>query len=186
MDETIINETITLLQKLIRNECVNPPGNELRSIKTIKEFLKKKGVKCEVYESAPNRGNLIAKIKGTKKSPSLMFGPSHVDVVPVEKPDEWIVSPFSGEIKDGYIWGRGAFDMLFIVAAQCQAFAMLHNEKFKPKGDLVLAIVADEEAGGNFGCKWMIDNHPEKMKIENAVSEFGGFEISENKLILPY
>jgi len=116
----------------------------------------------------------------------MMFGPSHVDVVPIEDFDAWEVPPFSGEIKDGHVWGRGTFDMLFIVVAQCQAFAMLHKENFKPKGDLILAIVADEEAGGLFGTKWMIDNHPELMKVDNAVSEFGGLQIAENKLILPY
>jgi len=186
MEEKINKETIKLLQDLIKNACVNPPGNEMKSIKTIEKFLSNKGISCQIYESAPNRGNLIAVIKGEEKGESLMFGPSHVDVVPIEDPDNWEVPPFSGEIKDGYIWGRGSFDMLFIVAAQCQAFAMLHKEKFKPKGDLILAIVADEEVGGNFGCKWMIDNHPEVMKVDNAVSEFGGLEISENKLVLPY
>ncbi|MHA1213373.1 MAG: M20/M25/M40 family metallo-hydrolase [Candidatus Heimdallarchaeota archaeon] len=186
MDEKKLTETIELLQELIRNECVNPPGNEMKNIKTIAKFLENKGIVCKIFESTPNRGNLIARIKGTGKGQSLMFGPSHVDVVPIEKPDEWIVPPFSGEIKENCVWGRGSFDMLFIVAAQCQAFAMLYKENFKPKGDLVLAIVADEEAGGNLGCKWMIDNHPEEMKIDNAVSEYGGLETSENKLILPY
>ncbi|MHA1557530.1 MAG: M20/M25/M40 family metallo-hydrolase [Candidatus Heimdallarchaeota archaeon] len=186
MNDLNIDETITLLQELVRNECVNPPGNEMVNIKSIEKFLEKKGIECKIFESDKNRGNLIARIKGTSNGPSMMFGPSHVDVVPIEKPDEWLVPPFSGEKKDGFIWGRGSFDMLFLVVAQCQAFAMLHKEGFKPKGDLILAIVADEEAGGKYGCKWMIDNHPEEMKVDNAISEFGGLEISENKLILPY
>ncbi|MHA1433118.1 MAG: M20/M25/M40 family metallo-hydrolase [Candidatus Heimdallarchaeota archaeon] len=186
MEEKLLNESVELLQELVRNKCINPPGDEMKSIKTVKKFLTDKGISCQIFESAPNRGNLIARIKGIGEGKSLMFGPSHVDVVPIEDPDAWEVPPFSGEIKDGQVWGRGTFDMLFIVVAQCQAFAMLHKENFKPKGDLILAIVADEEAGGLFGTKWMIDNHPEVMKVDNAVSEFGGLQIAENKLILPY
>ncbi|MHA1366345.1 MAG: M20/M25/M40 family metallo-hydrolase [Candidatus Heimdallarchaeota archaeon] len=186
MEEKLLDETIKLLQELVKNKCINPPGDEMKSIKTVEKFLTDKGISCQVFESAPNRGNLIARIKGTGEGKSMMFGPSHVDVVPIENPDAWDVPPFSGEIKDGQVWGRGTFDMLFIVVAQCQAFAMLHKENFKPKGDLILAIVADEEAGGLFGTKWMIDNHPEVMKVDNAVSEFGGLQIAENKLILPY
>lgn len=186
MEKKLLDETIELLQKLIQNECVNPPGNEMKSILTIKEFLERKDIECKVYKSEKNRGNLIARIKGSAIGPSMMFGPSHVDVVPIEKPDEWIVPPFSGEIKDGYVWGRGSFDMLFIVAAQCQAFAMLHTEGFKPKGDLILCIVADEEAGGVKGAKWMIENHPDEMKTDYAVSEFGGLQTAKNRLILSY
>ncbi|MFX0065884.1 MAG: peptidase M20, partial [Candidatus Hermodarchaeota archaeon] len=91
---------------LIQNKCVNPPGNELRSIKSIEEFLTKKGIECQVFESTSNRGNLVTRIKGIKDgAPRLMFGPSHVDVVPVPNPEAWEVDPFSGAVKDGYIWG---------------------------------------------------------------------------------
>ena len=74
-----IDETITLLQELIRNECVNPPGNELLSIKSIEKFLSKKGISCKIFQSSENRGNLIARIKGSANGPSMMFGPSHVE-----------------------------------------------------------------------------------------------------------
>ncbi|MBN2334127.1 M20/M25/M40 family metallo-hydrolase [Candidatus Bathyarchaeota archaeon] len=80
-----------------------------------------------------------------------MFGPAHVDVVPVENVDAWSEDPFSGVVKEGYVWGRGALDMLFIVAAQVQAFIALHGEGFQPKGDLILLVVSDEEAGGPTG-----------------------------------
>ena len=115
MSDNVLDETFSLLTELIQNKCVNPPGDEMKSIKSIEKFLKKKGISCKTFESAPNRGNLVAKIEGLEKNhPGLIFGPSHVDVVPVTKLEDWDVDPFAGEIKDGYIWGRGALDMLFM------------------------------------------------------------------------
>ena len=99
-----MEETISLLSELIRNECVNPPGDEMRSIETIRRRLQEHGIECQVFESAPNRGNLVARIRGDA-GPRLMFGPSHVDVVPVESPDSWEEAPFSGKVKDGYVSG---------------------------------------------------------------------------------
>ncbi|HUT81690.1 MAG TPA: M20/M25/M40 family metallo-hydrolase [Candidatus Bathyarchaeia archaeon] len=119
MEEKKLYETVKLIQELVKNACVNPPGDEMKSIKTIEKFLTSKGISCQVFESAPNRGNLIAKIEGTGEGESMMFGPSHIDVVPIEDLDAWEIPPFSGEIKDGHIWGRCTFDMLFITAAQC-------------------------------------------------------------------
>jgi acetylornithine deacetylase/succinyl-diaminopimelate desuccinylase-like protein len=184
MNNSLIEETTNLLVKLIQNKCVNPPGNEMRSIKTIKAFLAEKGIDCQVFESAPDRGNLVAKIEGAGQGPRLMFGPSHVDVVPVENPDDWDVDPFSGEIKDGEIWGRGALDMLFMVATQVQAFAKLHEESFQPMGDLTLLVVADEEAGGHYGAEWMVKNHWELIQTDFAVTEFGGASIAPGKAFL--
>ena len=181
-------ETNDLIVELVQNKCINPPGDELRSIKTIEKFLEAKGIECKVYESAQKRGNLTAVIKGSDPNhPGLIFGPSHVDVVPVTKPEEWSIDPFSGEIKDDYIWGRGTLDMLFMVATQVQAFAKLHSEQFKPKGDLVLFIVADEECGGDYGTKYVVDKHPEELGFKKrrmfAVTESGGFSIAPNKFI---
>ncbi len=183
-----LDEAVELFQELIRNKCVNPPGNEMKSIKTIEKFLKNKGINCEIFESASNRGNLVAKIEGTVGNhPGLIFGPSHVDVVPVTKPEKWDVDPFAGEIKDGSIWGRGAIDMLFIVATQVCAFARLSEEKFQPKGDFILLIVADEETGGEFGAKWMIENKPDIINIGKrkmySVTESGGMKIAPGKYI---
>ena len=189
MDNKYIEETYQLLIELIQNKCVNPPGDEMKSIRTIKKHLKNKGVSCKVFESAENRGNLVAIIPGTdNEAPGLIFGPSHVDVVPVTKPDDWKENPFEGAIKDGYIWGRGTLDMLFIVASQVQAFVLLSQEKFKPKGDLVLFIVADEETGGAWGADWMIKNHSNELSINNrkmfAVTEAGGVQISKDKFVI--
>lgn len=188
LNQKIVSETYDLLAKLIQNACVNPPGNEVKSITTIKEFLSAKGIECEIFESAPNRANLVAKIIGTSSEPGhrLMFGPSHVDVVPVADPESWIEGPFSGKIDEEFIWGRGAMDMLFIVATQVQAFAQLHTEGFQPKGDLLLFIVADEERGGQLGTEWMLENHPDQIQTDYAVGEMGGGAMAEGKKFLIY
>ncbi|MFW9852179.1 MAG: M20/M25/M40 family metallo-hydrolase [Candidatus Thorarchaeota archaeon] len=185
----IINETYELISTLIQNKCVNPPGNEIKSIKTIDRFLKSKGIASKIYKVTEKKANLVAIIKGVNVShPGLIFGPSHVDVVPVPNSDEWEVEPFAGEIKDGFIWGRGAMDMLYIVATQIQAFCLLHEEGFRPKGDLVLLIVCDEETGSNLGTKWMIENHLEEIIDSNkeycAISEYGGMHLSKNKIAI--
>lgn len=180
------DEAVKLLQELIRNECVNPPGNEMKSIKSVAKVLDSYGVEHEIFESAKNRGNLLATIPGTGDGPSLMYGPSHVDVVPVLDPSRWEVPPFSGEIKDGFVWGRGALDMGFVVAAQAVAFAHLYTEGFKPRGDLKLLIVSDEEAGGAYGAFWMIKNHQEKVRTDYLVTEFGGLQIEKGHYMLTY
>ena len=183
MENTSLKETISLLSELIQNKCVNPPGNEIKSIKTVLRILHEHDVESQVFESAPNRGNLVARIMGTGPGPKLMFGPAHVDVVPVENVDAWHEDPFSGIVKEGHVWGRGALDMLFIVAAQVQAFIKLHEEGFQPKGDLILLVVSDEEAGGTYGAGWMAENHPELVKTDYAVTEAGGISIAPGKVL---
>ncbi|MHA1226822.1 MAG: M20/M25/M40 family metallo-hydrolase [Candidatus Hodarchaeales archaeon] len=183
MVEFGLSETITLLSELIQNKCVNPPGNEIKSINTIQRYLSEHNIKSEVFKTADNRGNLYAKIEGEQTGKKLMFGPSHVDVVPVVKPDEWTVDPFSGTVKDEHIWGRGSLDMLFIVATQVQAFVKLYEENFKPKGDLILLIVSDEETGGLYGTRWMCENKPELVEVDYAVTESGGISIAPGKFV---
>ncbi|MHA2423825.1 MAG: M20/M25/M40 family metallo-hydrolase [Candidatus Thorarchaeota archaeon] len=155
----------------------------MRNIKVISKYLKSHKIPHEVFESAPERGNLYAEIPGTGEGSSLMFGPSHVDVVPVLDESSWEVPPFEGIEKDGCIWGRGALDMLYFVACQTVVFARLYREGFKPKGTLKLLIVADEEAAGTFGAKWMIDNHPDKVRVDYLITEQGGEPIGENRMV---
>ncbi|RLC70763.1 MAG: hypothetical protein DRI52_06445 [Chloroflexi bacterium] len=183
-EEERLDEIKQLLKAMIRNKCVNPPGNELRSIRTLQDYFAAHGVESQIFESAEGRGNLYARIEGTDPNhPSLTLGPCHVDVVPVEDPGTWTVDPWEGVEKDGFIWGRGAFDMLFIVACQAAVFASLVQEGFRPKGDLVFLAVSDEEAGGLFGTKWMLDNHPELVKTDFAVTESGGFPIAPSRYV---
>lgn len=179
------NEIVGLLQELVQNKCVTPPGNEMKSIKTIDRFLQEYGIQAKVFESAPERGNLYAEIKGND-GPSLMLGPAHVDVVPVEDEESWLVPPFSGEIQDGFIWGRGTFDMLFIVSCQVVTFAHLYQDGFEPNGTLKLLIVSDEETHGRFGAQWMIQHHREKVKADYLVTEIGGFPVAKNRYAFQY
>ncbi len=182
---THADEVIELLITLVQNKCINPPGTEVKSISTIKNHLTQHNIPCQVVQtSAPERANLIAEINGDGSGPSLMFGPSHVDVVPIGNESAWEVDPFSGVIKDEQIWGRGTLDMLFIVATQVQAFVRLFEEGFKPKGDLKLCLVADEEAGGIYGTEWLMKNHPDFMKVDYAVGEAGGIPIAPGRLLL--
>jgi acetylornithine deacetylase/succinyl-diaminopimelate desuccinylase-like protein len=112
-----------------------------------------------------------------------MFGPSHVDVVPVENEENWTADPFGGEIKDNCVWGRGAIDMLTTVACQAVVFAKLYHE-FKPRGDLVYLAVADEEVGGFYGTKWMVDNHFDEIKADYSITETGGIPLQPNKYVV--
>lgn len=186
MTMEFLKEITNLMQEMIRNKCINPPGNEIKSIRTIEQYLSSYGIESEVFESAPERGNLLAEMKGSESHPSLMLGPAHVDVVPVENEKDWRVPPFDGKIQDDCIWGRGSLDMLYIVASQTVVFARLHQDRFKPKGDLKLCIVADEESSGNFGAKWLVDNHPEKVRVDYLITEAGGDPIGPNRATYVY
>ncbi|MHA1912648.1 MAG: M20/M25/M40 family metallo-hydrolase [Candidatus Kariarchaeaceae archaeon] len=180
----LLDEIVPLLQELIKNKCVNPPGDEMRSIKTLESYFSDKNIPTKVFESVPDRGNIVARLRGSDpNAPSLMFGPSHVDVVPVENEANWTVDPFGGEIKNNCIWGRGAVDMLATVACQAVVFAKLYHE-FKPKGDLVYLAVADEEVGGYHGAKWMVDNHFDEIKADYSITETGGIPIQPNKYVV--
>lgn len=181
-------ETYKLMKQLVQNKCINPPGNELPSLETIKSFLDKKGIDSLISKSAPNRGNLFVKIAGDPNEEAILFGPSHVDVVPISNPDNWSVDPFEGIIKDGFMYGRGVLDMLYIVATQVIVFAKVFQEKIRLKGDLMLLIVSDEESGGEFGVDHFFKNSfnllgdLKKRKVY-AITEGGG-SVLYNKLLL--
>ncbi len=145
-------EVVDLLQRLIRNECVNyhtiDSGHEHRSVATLQEFFGMPGI---VFEPAPGRQSLIFRVKGTDPTaPSLVLLP-HLDVVPAD-PAGWSVDPFAAEIVDGFVYGRGALDMLNVTAAMAMAARPYITGELAPKGDLVFAAVADEEGGGVYGA----------------------------------
>ncbi|MHA2098310.1 MAG: M20/M25/M40 family metallo-hydrolase, partial [Candidatus Kariarchaeaceae archaeon] len=165
------------LQDLIRNKCVNFDTQEsvqdIKSVNTlIKYFESYNLTEFEVLEPAEGRANLLLKIPGNAKSPSLMFQ-NHLDVVPAT-PSDWSVDPFEGVIKDDWVWGRGAIDMLIFSSSQAVAFAHLINNGFKPKGDFLFLAVADEESGGVYGAKWLVKEHPAKIRCDYLLGEFGG------------
>ena len=155
-----------ILSDLIRLQTVNPPGNELEGALYLKKLFEEAGVPGEVVESEEGRGNFIVRIgKGPKK---LLFL-SHLDVVPAG--DDWDFPPFSGEIKDGMVYGRGALDCKDLMAAQAHAMLQLSREVHKLNGELIFAATADEEAGGKKGVKYLLDNFPEKLQADFAINE---------------
>jgi acetylornithine deacetylase/succinyl-diaminopimelate desuccinylase-like protein len=165
-------EVSDLLSRLIRIDTTNPPGNETAAAELLRDYLAFNGVECELYARVPERASLVARIRGTGDGPSLLLL-SHTDVV-LADPSEWSVPPFSGELRDDEIWGRGALDMKGQVAANAVAIASLAREGFAPAGDLIFAATADEEVGDGFGLQWLCDEHPDAVRCDYAVNEGGG------------
>ena len=170
---TLRDEVTALLQALLRLDTVNPPGNETQAAELLRDYLAQSGVECQLYAREPHRANLVARIKGGS-GPSLAFL-SHTDTV-LADPAEWDRDPWSGDLADGEVWGRGALDMKDHVAASAVAFASLAREGFTPSGDLVLLVVADEEVGGDdgYGLVWLCRDHPEAARCDYAINEGGG------------
>src|SRR5258708_38184997 len=160
-----------ILQKLLRFDTTNPPGNEGECITYIRSLLTNAGIKSTLLAHTKNRPNLIARLPGTgSAAPILLYG--HVDVVTVEN-QKWRVPPFEGKMVDGFLWGRGALDMKGGVAMMLAAFLRAHAEGLSLPGDVVLAIVADEEAGGTEGARFLVEEHPGLFKgIHYAIGEF--------------
>jgi acetylornithine deacetylase/succinyl-diaminopimelate desuccinylase-like protein len=166
------DEVTDLLQRLIRVDTTNPPGNETAAAELLREYLEANGVACELIAKVPERANLVARLPGGD-GPSLLLL-SHTDVV-LADPAEWSMPPFSGELRDGFVWGRGALDMKGQVAANAVAIASLAREGFRPSGDLIFAATADEEVGEEgFGLKWLCEAHSEAVRCDFAINEGGG------------
>src|SRR6266571_1457793 len=168
------DEVADLLRELIRLDTVNPPGNESRAADLLREYLRDNGVAAETYAKVPERANLVARIPGKGSGPRLLFL-SHTDTV-LADPAEWSADPWSGDERNGWIWGRGALDMKGQVAASAVAMASLAREGFEPAGDLIFAACADEEMGEGeqFGLQWLIEAHPEAVEVEFSINEGAG------------
>ena len=175
------NETITLCQEMIRIPSVNygeGRGDEKAMAEYVAAKLAEVGIKSELIETAPNRVNVVAKIEGSDKSRPGLVLHGHIDVVPVNA-DDWSVDPFSGEIKDGFIWGRGAVDMKDMDAMILATVRMWQRVGYKPPRNILLAFFADEEAGSDYGSRWLVKNRPELFTgYSEAVSEVGGFSLT--------
>jgi acetylornithine deacetylase/succinyl-diaminopimelate desuccinylase-like protein len=168
------DEVTDLLQRLIRVDTTNPPGNETAAAELLRDYLEANGVECELIAKVPERANLVARLKGGGGPSLLLLG--HTDVV-LADPAEWSVPPFSGELRDGMVWGRGALDMKSEVAANAVAIASLAREGFRPSGDLIFAATADEEAGAGFGLEWLCEEHPDAVRCDFAINEGGGSRV---------
>ena len=173
-DTTLRDEVTDLLQRLIRVDTTNPPGNETAAAELLRDYLEASGVECELIAKVPERANLVARLPGGD-GPSLLFL-GHTDVV-LADPAEWSVPPFSGELRDGMVWGRGALDMKSEVVANAVAMASLAREGFRPSGDLIFAATADEEVGAGFGLEWLCEDHPDAVRCDFAINEGGGDRI---------
>jgi acetylornithine deacetylase/succinyl-diaminopimelate desuccinylase-like protein len=166
-------EVTQLLQELLRQNTVNPPGNEIRCANVLRDYFARDGIEVELYAREPDRPNVVARLKGGD-GPSLAFL-SHTDTV-LADPAEWDRDPWSGDLVDDEVWGRGALDMKGQVAASAVAFASLKREGFAPAGDLIFLTVADEEVGQGvgWGLRWLVEAHPEAARCDYAVNEGGG------------
>jgi acetylornithine deacetylase/succinyl-diaminopimelate desuccinylase-like protein len=166
------DDVTRFLSDLIRINTTNPPGNETAAAKYVAENLSREGFICELFESAPERGSVITRLKGTGEKPSLLLL-SHLDVVAADA-KEWSVDPFGGEVKDGFVWGRGALDMKSMTAMEVMVMKVLKRNGVELKGDVILAATADEEQGGLSGADYLLRNYPEKIFAPYVLNEGGG------------
>ncbi|MFJ3822167.1 M20/M25/M40 family metallo-hydrolase [Streptomyces nodosus] len=168
-------EVVELCAELIRFDTSNPTSNERACADRVVEWLAEAGIDSELVESAPGRANVVARIPGTDPARGALLVHGHLDVVPAD-PAEWRVPPFSGEIHDGYLWGRGAIDMKDTVAVMLATARHFARTGSRPARDIVLAFLADEEAGGRYGAHWLVEHRPELFAgVTEAIGEGGGF-----------
>jgi acetylornithine deacetylase/succinyl-diaminopimelate desuccinylase-like protein len=169
----LATEALQLLQQLIAFNTVNPPGNELPAQEHLRALLADAGFECELLAAQPGRPNLVARLRGAGDGPTLCYL-GHVDTVLAE-PSEWSRDPWSGELAEGCVWGRGALDMKSQVAAEVAAAVSLARSGWRPaRGDLLVVAVVDEETGGALGAEWLTKTHPEKVRCDLLVNEGGG------------
>ncbi len=173
-------ETIRFLTDLVKIDTSNPPGNEVRGANYIKGVLDKEGIASEIFESAPGRGNLVARLKGNgSKRPLMLMG--HLDVVGVER-DKWTVDPFMAVTKDGYLYGRGSRDDKAMDSANLEVFLELHRRKIPLDRDVILLAEAGEEGTTQFGIDFMVAQHWDKIECEYVLNEGGALHEANGKV----
>ncbi len=174
MDEQkLASEGLDHLKALVSFDTSNPPGNELPAARYLEKVLRAEGFDPVVIESAPQRGNVVARLSGDGTEQPLLLM-SHLDVVPVDA-ERWDFPPFAAQENDGYLYGRGTLDMKQMTAMSLMALLTLKRKKIPLKRDVIFAAVADEEAGGKYGAGYMVEHHPDLIQAEYALSELGGF-----------
>ncbi|MBI3725687.1 M20/M25/M40 family metallo-hydrolase [bacterium] len=192
--EALKDEAVSHLQNLLRIDTTNPPGNETAAATYMKKVLEDAGIPATVHEPVPGRGSVVARLKATAPTlggiaPGDAGGPllmiSHLDVVPAERA-QWSHDPFSGEIAGGCVWGRGAVDMKSLAALSLTCVLHLKRRGVALRRDVVLAGVADEEAGSDKGSRWLVAHEPDALRAEWALCEVGGFTLHvEGKRVYP-
>jgi acetylornithine deacetylase/succinyl-diaminopimelate desuccinylase-like protein len=176
-------ETVQHLQSLIRFNTVNPPGNELPLARYLERVLRESGIETQLFEPTAGRAALVARLRGNdSQGPVLLM--AHMDVVGVER-EHWCVDPFAGEVRDGYLYGRGAIDDKGMLAANLMTMLLLERARSAGRvslaRDVIFAATSDEEAGGDWGMGWLITNHPETIRAEFALNEGGRTRIINGK-----
>jgi len=168
-------DAIARLQRMVRFNTVNPPGNELELAQALAAEASSEGIESEVLVSGEGRGNLVLRLRGDgSERPLLLL--SHLDVVPVE-PEEWTYPPFAGTRAQGFVWGRGAIDSKLTGALHMQVLLMAHRLRLPLKRDIVFVAAADEEYGGHYGIEWLVREHRELFDAEYGLNEAGGFAV---------
>ena len=173
-------EAARFLVDLVKIDTSNPPGNEVKAANYIKGVLDKEGIVSEIFESAPGRGNLVARLKGNgSKRPLMLMG--HLDVVGVER-DKWTVDPFAAVMKDGYLYGRGSRDDKSMDAANLEVFLELHRRKIPLDRDVILLAEAGEEGTTQYGIDFMVAQHWDKIDCEYVLNEGGALHEANGKV----
>jgi acetylornithine deacetylase/succinyl-diaminopimelate desuccinylase-like protein len=173
VSDELQEETTAVLQRLVRFNTVNPPGNERPAIEYLAAYLDAAGFETEILGAVEERPNLVATLNGSADGPTLCYL-GHVDTVLADAAD-WKHDPWSGEVAGGFLWGRGALDMKSQVAAEAVAAATLAKGGWRPqRGALKLVFVSDEETGGDLGAQWLCNEHPDKVRCDMLLNEGGG------------
>lgn len=170
--DAVEEETIRLLCEYIAVDTSNPPGNEEAACRWLAEILQRERIASTYYESAPGRGSLIARLRGSGGSGPLMLL-NHTDVVPAQ-PEYWSVPAFAGVVKDGCVWGRGAQDMKGLGILELMSFLLMKRLDLPLGRDLIFFAIADEEAGGEYGVEWFAREHPELLQADCVINEGAG------------
>ncbi len=172
-------EAVELLRRYIQINTTNPPGNEIRAAQFFKQIFDREGIEATIVESAPGRASIYARIRGSGEKKSLVLL-NHMDVVPAD-PKAWKEPPFSGEIKEGFIWGRGALDMKGPAVVEIMSFILAKRRNVPLRGDLVFLGTADEEAGGALGAGFVLEKYPEWFKgVGLVLNEGGGIQVGDD------
>jgi acetylornithine deacetylase/succinyl-diaminopimelate desuccinylase-like protein len=176
-------EAVDRLRRMIRFDTTNPPGNELPLARYLVEVLRADGIDSRLVQPTTNRGVVCARLSGTGAHRPILLT-AHMDVVGVER-EQWSVDPFGGEVRDGYVYGRGAIDDKGMLAANLMAFLLLKrhvvDQGIPLERDVIFMATSDEETGGEWGMPWVIENHPEFVDAEFAFNEGGRIRMLDGR-----
>lgn len=172
----MLHEAVELLSQYLQIDTTNPPGNENKGAEFLARILKREGIECKTYEASPGRVSIKAVWPGTGEKGALILL-NHIDVVPA-RAEEWSVHPFSGAVKDGFIYGRGALDMKSLGILELLALLEIKRQGLVPCRDIVFLAVADEETGGSQGAQYLLDNYPDEFQADLVINE-GGFGLTD-------